>query len=55
MLRLQKDYADAAHGKFADKMEPLKRRIDAVDAEIDQIVYKLYGLTEKEIKVVEGK
>jgi len=23
--------------------------------EIDQLVYKLYGLTEEEIKIVEGK
>lgn len=24
------------------------------DKEIDQLVYKLYGLTEEEIKIVEG-
>ncbi len=55
MLQLQKDYAEVARGKFAEKMETLKRRIDSVDAEIDRIVYQLYGLTEEEIKVVEGK
>ena len=32
----------------------LQRQIDAIDCEIDQIVYELYGLTEKEIKIVEN-
>jgi len=27
----------------------------ALESEIDQLVYKLYGLTEDEIKIVEGK
>ncbi len=27
----------------------------ALDNEIDRMVYKLYGLTEDEIKIVEGK
>ncbi|GHU33033.1 adenine methyltransferase [Spirochaetia bacterium] len=30
-------------------------QIGAVDRQIDEVVYKLYGLTEEEIKVVEGK
>jgi hypothetical protein len=33
---------------------PLKEKIRATDNLIDQIVYKLYGLTDEEIKVVEG-
>jgi hypothetical protein len=32
----------------------LLRQIDATDAEIDRLVYKLYGLTEEEIRIVEG-
>ena len=32
----------------------LKSKIDKVDKEIDQMVYKLYDLTEEEIKIVEG-
>lgn len=36
-------------------LTPLKARIKATDALIDEIVYKLYGLTEEEIKIVEGK
>jgi hypothetical protein len=34
---------------------PLKRRLAATDALIDQIVYRLYGLTDEEIAIVEGK
>jgi hypothetical protein len=33
----------------------ITRQIDAVDKAIDTAVYELYGLTEEEIKVVEGK
>jgi hypothetical protein len=36
------------------KLAPLLKKIDATDKLIDQIVYKLYGLTEDEIKIVEG-
>jgi hypothetical protein len=32
----------------------VKREIEATDKVIDKLVYKLYGLTEEEIKVVEG-
>ncbi len=29
--------------------------IDTTDKEIDQMVYQLYGLTDEEIEIVEGK
>jgi len=32
----------------------LKAEIDRLDAEIDQMVYALYGLTPDEIAIVEG-
>ncbi|HHT9105950.1 MAG TPA: Eco57I restriction-modification methylase domain-containing protein [Candidatus Wujingus californicus] len=35
-------------------LKPLKTRIKATDELIDEIVYRLYGLTEKEIEVVKG-
>ncbi len=35
--------------------ELFERRIKIVDAQIDRLVYDLYGLTEGEIKVVEGE
>ena len=34
---------------------PLKARIKATDNLIDQIVYRLYGLTDGEIAIVEGQ
>jgi len=39
--------------KEAKKAQDLKANIDATDREIDQMVYKLYELTEEEIKIVE--
>ena len=33
----------------------LQNAITTIDAEIDHLVYKLYGLTEEEIKIVEGE
>jgi len=44
-------------GYFTDYKEQalaIKQIIDTTDKEIDQMVYELYGLTEEEIKVVEG-
>jgi len=35
-------------------LEPLKEKIKNTDNLIDQIVYKLYGLTEEDIEIVEG-
>ena len=37
-----------------EELEALERQIAATDAEIDRLVYELYGLTEEEIKIVEG-
>jgi hypothetical protein len=31
----------------------IKRQIEVTDKQIDQLVYEIYGLTEKEIKIVE--
>jgi hypothetical protein len=39
--------------KTPDDKTRLQRQIDATDHQIDQLVYELYGLTEKEIKIVE--
>ena len=52
MLDLQK----GLQGKrFDSEREPIKRQIVATDKKIDELVYQLYGLTEEEIKIVEGK
>ena len=31
-----------------------RRQITATDAQIDRLVYELYGLTEEEVGIVEG-
>ena len=36
-----------------DKHEALKREIEKIDHQIDEQVYKLYGLTDEEIKTIE--
>ena len=36
------------------EQESLTRQIQSADREIDSLVYELYGLTEEEIKIVEG-
>jgi hypothetical protein len=52
MLALHKQLPEAAkpHEKTT-----LQRRIEATDGQIDALVYKLYGLTEEEIRIVEAK
>jgi len=35
--------------------ELYQRQIEATDREIDKLVYELYGLTQEEIKIVEGE
>jgi type I restriction-modification system DNA methylase subunit len=36
------------------KKEQIQRQIEKTDKEIDDLVYKLYGITEKERKIIEG-
>lgn len=51
MLDLHAKQADAATDAERDA---LQQRIDEVDAEIDQLVYELYGLNEDETAIVEN-
>jgi len=44
-----------AYERSLAKLRPIKERLRLTDALIDQIVYRLYGLTEEEIQIVEGK
>ena len=46
-------HASLSSVKTADERNALQRQIDATDAEIDRLVYALYGLTDDEIKIVE--
>ncbi len=42
-------------GKLApSELERVEREIAATDAEIDNLVYELYGITDEEQKVIEG-
>jgi len=52
MLDLNKKVQDA---RVDHEKTLLQRQIEATDAAIDALVYELYGLTEEEIKIVEGK
>ncbi|HPA63269.1 MAG TPA: TaqI-like C-terminal specificity domain-containing protein [Spirochaetota bacterium] len=51
MLQTQKDARNAK--SEADK-NLYEQKISMIDKKIDELVYKLYGLTEDEIKIVEG-
>jgi len=51
MLDLHKQLQES---DFASRRGPLERQIAATDKKIDELVYKLYGLTDEEIKIVEG-
>ena len=51
MLSLRKQLEGA---KTPDDKTRLQRQIDATDHQIDHLVYELYGLTEKEIQIIEG-
>jgi hypothetical protein len=51
LLDLHKRLSSA---KTPDEKTLIQRRIDAADEEINKIVYRLYGLTGEEIKLVEG-
>ena len=52
MLSLHRQLAEA---KTEHDKAVIQRRIEATDGQIDRLVYELYGLTEKEIRVVEAE
>jgi hypothetical protein len=52
MLQLHKDLAVVQNPR---EKENIEKQIESTDKAIDQLVYELYGLTEEEIKIVEGK
>lgn len=51
MLALNKQLPKA---KTAHDQTVFQRQIDGTDRQIDQLAYELYGLTKKEIKIIEG-
>jgi hypothetical protein len=53
--RLLKSNKKKYSGKLApSELGQLQREIAAIDAEIDDLVYKLYGITDGERKIIEG-
>jgi hypothetical protein len=53
--RTFQEHLAAEYAASLDKLLPLKAQLAATDRLIDQVVYRLYGLTEEEVAVVEGK
>lgn len=51
MLKLHEQLASA---KTAHDKTLIQRQIDSTDRQIDALVYELYGLSEAEIRIVEG-
>jgi len=49
-----KSHKDLPKARTAPDKTAIKRQIAATDKQIDQLVYGLYGLTEEEIRIVEG-
>jgi len=49
----KKCYDNKSH--MPQEKESLQREIESMDGMIDRLVYELYGLTEDEIKIVEGQ
>ena len=41
--------------KNPDVVTMLRRKVEAIDGEIDRLVYGLYGLTEEEIRIIEDE
>ncbi len=44
-----------AAAKTPNEKERIQRQIDGIDRAIDRLVYELYGLTDEEIGIVEGR
>ena len=51
MLTLHQRYSTA---RTPQEKTALERQIAATDTQVDKLVYALYGLTDAEIKIVEG-
>ncbi|MEK7078661.1 MAG: hypothetical protein AAB929_01195, partial [Patescibacteria group bacterium] len=52
MISLNKELREIP--EHSEKWESVKSEIEKTDKKIDDEVYRLYGLTEEEIKIVEG-
>ena len=48
------DLRKREQGAKGHELEQLKRQIEKTDREIDERVYELYGITERDKKIIEG-
>ena len=53
-VRKTQELLENQFAKSMSILDPLKTKIKATDELIDEIVYRLYGLTEEEIKIIKG-
>ena len=51
LIHLNKDLHTAT---LTTQREQIQRAIDHAERKIDELVYELYGLSEEEVKIVEG-
>jgi type I restriction-modification system DNA methylase subunit len=53
LLALQEE-SDKIGNKLTDRKAEIEKELDELDLEIDQLIYKVYGITEKEQRIIEG-
>ena len=52
MLLAQKKLREV---EFDDDKKVIQKQIEIIDGKIDNLVFDLYGLSEEEVRVVEGR
>ena len=53
--RKKQELLEQQFNKSMSVLGPVKAKIDATDELIDEIVYRLYGLTKEEMEIVKGE
>lgn len=54
-MSLREEISFFQHEEEFDRVRPLEHQVKKVDEKIDGTVDRLYGLTDEEVKVIEGK
>ena len=52
--KARRAHKDLPKAKTPHEQESIQRQLAATDRQIDMLVYELYGLTDDEIRIVEG-
>jgi len=55
LVEVMLDLNKKVQGAKGNEKERIQKQIDKTDREIDEIVYKLYGITDEERKIIEGE